>query len=209
MRTRAKLVLAGAGGHGRVVYDTLQKGTRLAIEVRDDDQRLANNPFLDTTVKVPIVLGTEHGMQLHVAIGANDVREKVWRKGQAVGMDLVTIVDPNATVSRFAKLGRGCFVAAGAIVSARASIGEGAIVNHNAVVDHDCQVGAWSHIGPGAVLGGGAVVGDLALVGSLAVVLAGCFVGEKAVVGAGAVVRHDVPPGCIVVGVPAQRIDRN
>lgn len=43
-----------------------------------------------------------------------------------------------------------------------------------------------------------------ASIGSGATILCGVTIGEKAIVGAGAVVTKDVPPGMIVVGVPAK-----
>ncbi len=42
-----------------------------------------------------------------------------------------------------------------------------------------------------------------ASIGTGAVIMCGVTIGEKAIVGAGAVVTHDVPPGALVVGVPA------
>ena len=45
-----------------------------------------------------------------------------------------------------------------------------------------------------------------ASIGSGAVIMCGVTIGEGALVGAGAVVASDVPPGCIVAGVPAKVI---
>ena len=45
---------------------------------------------------------------------------------------------------------------------------------------------------------------DNAVVGAGATLLPGVDIGTKSVVGAGSVVTHDVPPGCVVMGVPAR-----
>lgn len=47
------------------------------------------------------------------------------------------------------------------------------------------------------------VIEDDVWIGAHAVILPGVTIGHGAVVGAGAVVRHDVPPQSIAVGVPA------
>lgn len=45
-----------------------------------------------------------------------------------------------------------------------------------------------------------------ASIGSNATILAGITIGENALVGAGSVVTKDVPPNCVVAGVPAKII---
>ncbi len=43
-------------------------------------------------------------------------------------------------------------------------------------------------------------------IGANAVILPGVTIGEQSVVAAGAVVNRDVPPRCVVAGVPARKI---
>ena len=51
-------------------------------------------------------------------------------------------------------------------------------------------------------------VGRRASIGSNATILCGITIGEGAIVGAGAVVTKDVPPHCVVAGVPARVVSR-
>jgi acetyltransferase-like isoleucine patch superfamily enzyme len=50
------------------------------------------------------------------------------------------------------------------------------------------------------------VVKKGASIGSNATILCGITIGENAIVGAGSVVTHDVPPGVVVAGNPAQKL---
>ena len=51
------------------------------------------------------------------------------------------------------------------------------------------------------------IIGDDAYIGAGAILLPGVKIGAGALVGAAALVRHDVPPGVRVAGVPARAID--
>jgi len=201
------LVLIGAGGHARVVFDALRGQRWQTIEVRDDRDRPGSEQFDGLPAispAIPRTIGTN--AQFHVAIGRNDVRREFGERLLGAGAILATVIHARACVSKTATLAGGCFVAANAIVAPAANIEAGVIVNHAATVDHDCKVGAWTHLAPGAVLGGGVSVGSGVLIGAGAILLPGITVGDGAVVGAGAVVTRDVSARAIVAGVPANTL---
>jgi maltose O-acetyltransferase len=50
-------------------------------------------------------------------------------------------------------------------------------------------------------------IGARVFVGANAVILPGVAIGDDAIVGAGSVVRHDVAPGTVVTGNPAEEVD--
>lgn len=68
------------------------------------------------------------------------------------------------------------------------------------VVIRDCD----SHAIDGARDRAPIAIGDHVWLGTGAIVLKGVTIGDGAVVAAGAVVTRDVPPGCVVAGVPAR-----
>lgn len=200
------LILIGAGGHAKVVYDAIV-AARLAtrVSVRDDDRKLDGVNFLGLTVAVPAeVKGLSR--DVHIAIGDNAARAKMAARHLEGGKALVAVVHPAAIVSSHGGVAPGAFVAAGALIAPGAAVAECAIINHCAVVDHDCVIGRYAHVAPNATLGGGTKVGEGALIGAGAVLLPGISVGEWAVVGAGAVVTRSVRDGETVCGVPARRI---
>jgi sugar O-acyltransferase (sialic acid O-acetyltransferase NeuD family) len=203
-----RLVLIGAGGHGKVVLDAWRCAhPRADIEVRDDDRSKEGSDFLGLAVRTPIAGFPTDRTPCHVSVGDNSTRARIARELEEAGCELVAIVHPWAVVASAAVVERGAFVAAGAIVAPGTRIGAGAIVNHLAVVDHDCIVGDWCHIAPGAVLGGAVTLGGGCLIGSGAVVLLGVTIGDEAVIGAGAVVTRDVPARAKLAGVPAKDVD--
>lgn len=55
---------------------------------------------------------------------------------------------------------------------------------------------------------GDVVIGDDVWIGARAIILPGVTIGDGAIIGAGALVRSDVPPFAIAVGVPARVVGK-
>lgn len=203
------LVIVGAGGHGKVVADAVLCSDQIWQSVYATDAQ-ASKCVGDLLSGISMLnigkLATIANVRFHIAVGNNAQREREMRsRGVA---NCVSLVHPHASVSRFAVLHDGCFVAACAIVAPMAQLGLAVIVNHAAVVDHDCFVGDFSHIAPQATLGGDVHIGRHVLVGAGAVILPGRRVADGVTIGAGAVVVDDIDQSGVYAGVPAKRIKR-
>lgn len=203
---QATLVIIGAGGHGRVVADAARAAGWARLVATDADPARCQGELLPT---IPLMLMAEalalSNAAFHIAIGRADARE---REAARLGERrlLATIAHPEASVSPYARLGAGSFIAAQAVVAPGADLGRCCIINHGAVVDHDVAVGDYAHIAPRAVLGGGVRIGQRVLVGAGATVLPGLQVVDGATIGAGAVVCAPLTEPAVVAGVPARRI---
>lgn len=205
------LVIWGAGGHAKVVAETLLtenfKDVCLISGVVVDE----GTPYPEKFYGISVVPSESPEQEIllqpekcaFVAIGDNTTRFERYQRLLAVGIFSPTIVHPDAVVSFSAQIGAGVFVSARAVIQASSSIGEACIINTGAIVEHDCSIGRGSHLAPGSVLGGHVTVGERVLIGLGSRVLPGVRIGDGAVVGAGSVVLHDVPAGQTVVGVPA------
>lgn len=202
-----EIVLIGAGGHGKVVYDALSCcQEKFNVLVIDDDPARIGREFLSVKVCGPLSNWSLPTSKVHVAIGRNEVRERVAKQASSQGGVLYSVIHPAASLSSYAQIGEGVFLASGSIVGPATVVEDGVIVNHGAVVDHDGQLGSFCHIAPHATLGGGVIIGRNVLIGSGAVVLPGIRIGDYAVVGAGAVVTRSVESGHCVKGIPAKEM---
>jgi sugar O-acyltransferase (sialic acid O-acetyltransferase NeuD family) len=206
-----RVVVFGAGGHGKVVADiVLAAGRCEVVGFLDDRPGLRGSAVLGLPVLGDAAWLEQEAARGPIAValgvGANLARRAVAERCERRGAALLVAVHPRATVASSARLAPGAVVMAGAVVNPDAAIGRGAIVNSSAVVEHDVVVGDWAHLSPGAATGGAARIGALAFLGLGAVVLPGVSVGDRAVVGAGAIVLRDVPEGVTVVGVPARPV---
>ena len=159
----SRLIIVGAGGHGRSVAEAVAASRKFEVVGFLDDAF----PETESIWEIP-VLGKmadwerfkEHADCWFVAIGNNTVRSAILRRFAEVGLPLALFVHPRAIVSPNAIIGVGSAVMAGAIVGTEAVLGTGVIVNCGAVVDHHCRVGDFGHLGVGAVMAGGSVLGE-------------------------------------------------
>ena len=160
-----RVIVIGAGGHGRSVAEAILLLGRDELVGFVDDGADANAkvwtyPILGRTNSLHTLRALADTVV--VAIGNNAVREKLHARVRDAGFELLNVIHPAAFVSPTATLGAGCAVMAGAVVGTEAQLGEGVIVNCGATVDHHCRVRAFGHLGVNACMAGGSVLGHRA-----------------------------------------------
>jgi len=209
------LLLIGAGGHARVVADTLAAQRAAHPNVPPVVGYLDANPDLwGRTVDGLPVLGSDADLtpwppdrfRLVIAVGsvrAGGLRARLYDRFAALGYAFQTVQHPTAWVSPRAVVAPGAQLFAGVVVQTGAHIGANAILNTRVAVDHDCRIGQHVHLAPGVVLSGNVTVREGAHLGTGSTVIQGVEIGAGATVGAGSVVIGPVPAGATVYGVPA------
>lgn len=210
-----RIVVAGCGGHARVVLDVIEKQKRYWVA-----------GFLDESISAGAllyglqVLGDENDLKRHViereiqggivAIGDNWTRSLVAAKIEKAipGLVFVAAVHPSAQIGGDVSIGRGTVIMAGAVVNPGCRIGDFCIVNTNASLDHDSVMEDFSSLGPGVTTGGNVRIGTFSSVAIGATIVHGRTIGEHSVIGAGATVVRDIPASVVAYGVPARMIRR-
>jgi len=203
------VVVAGAGGHGRVVAASLIAAGREVLGFADPDSDSRSVMGIPVLGDDPAVRSRHPAGEIEIAIGIGSVasmgaRVEVGRTWVEHGYGLATVVDPSAIVADGVKLGSGCQVLPGAIVQIGCRVGSGAIVNTGSQLDHDGILGDWVHLAPGALCSGNVRIGARSHIGTGAVVIENRVIAEGVMVAAGAVVVDDIPAGIRVAGVPAR-----
>jgi sugar O-acyltransferase (sialic acid O-acetyltransferase NeuD family) len=163
---KPRLLIVGAGGHGRSVAEAVLMADQFNLLGFLDDGAFARAEAVwDLPVLGPAAAFenyANHAAHAVVAIGNNVLRKKLFAELQSAGFALASVIHPKAIVSPRAQLGAGVAVMAGAIVGTEAKLGQGAIVNCGAVVDHHAQVHEFGHLGVNACMAGGSELGALA-----------------------------------------------
>ena len=127
-------------------------------------------------------------------------------------------VGPEASVGPFASLRVGTKLAKGAklgtfVESKNLELGEGSKANHLSYLG-DARIGTGVNVGAGTITCNWdgqekhmTIIDDDAYISSDTMLVAPVHIGERGATGAGSVVRDDVPPDGLAVGVPARVIE--
>lgn len=203
-----RLVIIGAGGHGREALDIVDaiNAVRPTYEFLGflDDGRHAGEKAAphDATILGGIDMIGRLDAAFVPAIGATAVRRRIVEK--LTGFEAADLIHPLASIGSHVSHGPGLVVAAGARLTHGIDVGRHVHVNVNASVSHDCKIGDFVTITPGAHLSGAVTLGNGVWMGLGSSAIQGVTVGDEVTVGAGAAVVDDLPAGCTAVGVPAR-----
>lgn len=153
-----KLLILGAGGHGKVVRE-------VALSLKKDNIVLYDDiSFLDD--HAPEAIGTIDKLAEFVGeydevlcgIGNNAVRKRLLEQAEQAGFTIPVLIHPTAYVSPSAFIEAGTVVEPKAIVNANSVVKKGCIISVGAIVDHDAVVGAYSHVNAGAICKAGSII---------------------------------------------------
>lgn len=194
-----KLAVIGASGHGKVIADIALRLGYENIVFFDDNAAIKECAGFPVVGKINDAIVIE--CDKIVAIGNSKIRERIQSK-----IKTVTLIHPDAIISRRVKIGEGTVVMAGAVVNSDAVIGNGCIINTGASVDHDCVIGDYTHISVGAHIAGTVIVGNNTWVGAGSIVSNNVNICNNCFIGAGAVVVKDIKEEGTYVGVPVRKI---
>jgi bifunctional UDP-N-acetylglucosamine pyrophosphorylase/glucosamine-1-phosphate N-acetyltransferase len=176
---------------------------------------LANDVVLEPNVilrgRTTVGQGTRIGAGSQIvdtAIGRNCI---VWASVlESSEVEDEVLIGPFAHLRPGSSIGRGAEL--GNYAEVKKSRLEAGVRQHHFSYLGDAHVGRNVNIGAGTVTANydgsrklPTTIGDGAFIGVDTMLVAPVTIGEGAKTGAGAVVTHDVPPGEVVVGVPARR----
>lgn len=208
-----RVVIIGAGGHGREVRDWF---LHWAAEQRsqwefvgflaDPKPDMAKLGRLGADYLGPVSgLADMPNVRYYVGIGDTGHRERIANMVDGVGATAgPPIVHPSAIIGSDVEFGDGTVVCPGVVVTTNVRVGRHAHLNFTATVAHDAIIEDFVTVGPGATISGNVTLSRGVYIGTNSAVKERLHVGAHSIVGAGAAVVEDIPPGVVAVGVPAR-----
>jgi len=198
-----RLIIIGAGGHGKVIADIATKIGYSKIGFADDNAtgECMGFPIMAKVSQLDSL--NDGNTDFVIGVGNNAVRKSIAEK---YNVNWVALVHPSAQIALNVTLGKGTVVMAGAVVNPCATIGEHCIINTGAIAEHDNIIENYVHLSPKVALGGTVHIGELTHVGIGATVINNIRICGNCRIGAGAVVIRNIEHSGTYVGVPAKEI---
>lgn len=155
-----KLLIVGAGGHGRCCLD-IARNMNIYDEICFLDDSYVNEVIDDCEI-----IGTIDEMSsyypeyvdIFIAIGNNQLRKKLSLQAKEIGYQLVSLISPFSYVSSYANINEGTVIFPHAVIEANVYVGKGCIIssnttlNHDSVIKDDCLIYSNSVIRPNVVI---------------------------------------------------------
>lgn len=147
-----KLLIFGAGGHGRVVREIAESmGIYEKIDFLDD-----NNPVAIGTIAEMEKFKNDYD-DAFCAIGNNETRKTVFEEAEC-HFHFPILIHFAAYISPSAQIEAGVVIEPRAIVNTGSIVHKGSIISVGAIIDHDCVIREFVHVNAGAVIEAGSKV---------------------------------------------------
>ena len=197
-----RLVIIGAGGHGKVIADNALKNGYTEICFADDraSGTCMGLPIIGTSADLDAL--DDGRTEFLIGIGSNQVRKRI---AERAALPWATLIHPSAQIAADVTLGPGTVVMAGAVINASAKVGAHCIINTGAIVEHDNVLGDYVHLSPRTTLSGTVAVGECAWLGTGTSVINNVEICSNATVGAGSIVIRSIRREGTYYGIIADR----
>jgi sugar O-acyltransferase (sialic acid O-acetyltransferase NeuD family) len=204
----SKLLILGAGGHGKVVAEIAKlMGLWDKIAFLDDNDEIKEVCGMQVIGRISDLGQFRHEYDnVFVAIGNNRLRIELINKALNEGFNVPILVHPFTSISKESSIGIGTVIMAGVVINPHVAIGKGCIINTSSSIDHDCIIEDGVHISPGAHIGGTVRIGSKTWICIGASIANNITIGSDSIIAAGAAVVKDIESNVLAGGVPARVI---
>ena len=147
-----KILIIGAGGHGKVVKEVAEACGYKKVDFLDDNSSDAIGKIQELNLYL-----NEYENAI-VGIGNNLFRNEMLDRLKKAGYQIPVLIHPTAYVSPSAIVSEGTVIEPLAIVNANSQVCKGCIISVGAIVDHNVVLEECVHVNAGAIVKAGARV---------------------------------------------------
>jgi len=206
------LIIIGARGFGRVVYD-------LAIAMPRYQKEFDIKGFLDDKADAlveydnypPIISSVEaYDIQpddvFVCALGDVHYKKHYSEIILNKGGHFINVIHPSAHIGTNVQIGIGCIIAGNVWIDSDTKIDDFVTIQGGALLGHDSRVGKWSMIDSMCFLGGFVCLEELVTMHTHSTVVPHLTIHSNATINVASAVIRDVKPNTTVMGNPAREM---
>ncbi|AQP53097.1 hypothetical protein CBF34_02715 [Vagococcus penaei] len=189
-----RLIIIGAGGHGKVCANIAFDMKKWdSIEFIDD-----NYSVLKKCLEFKIIGSMEDLPMLpddydyFVAIGNNEVRKKIIVELEKMHKKIATLIHPTATIGLNVLIKEGTSIHQNVTINVDSTIGKGCIINTATIVEHENTINDFVHLSPNVALGGQVSIGSQTWIGIGSTIINNVSIGNDIIVGAASLVLQNI-----------------
>lgn len=206
------LILIGAGGFGREIYDlsvqTKEHGVEYKVKGFLDDNLRAldkfdNYPPVISSIKDYMV---EENDVFICAIGDISLKKKKVNLILEKGGVFLNLIHPTSIINSNVKLGKGIIILSYTNISNDCQIGSFTTIQPHCILGHDVKVGEYCHMNSFSFMGGESSLEEEVLLNTRSTLLPKVKVCRGAKVGAASLVIRNVKKDITVFGSPAKQL---
>ena len=205
------LIIIGAGGMGRTMYDMARESNGYGIEYDIRGFIDDNTSALDSFENYPPLIAPIQGYQpkdneiFICSIGGN-ARKKCMEEIISKGGQFLTMIHSTARIGTNVQIGEGSIVGAYTTIGADVKVVKYNLIQSYTVIGHDSVIGNWNRIDTHVTLVGGTIVQDGTDIHTSAMINHNVTVESHSRVAACSFVIRRVKEGTTVMGNPAKRL---
>ena len=206
-----KLIIIGAGGMGRTMYDLAKESIGFAKDFEIKGFLDDNLNALDTFEYYPPVIGTikdyipQNNEVFVCSIGGHS-RQACIEKMLEKGAEFIPLIHKTARIGTNVRMGKGTLVGTYTTIAADAELGDYNFIQSLTIIGHDCKIGSWNRIDSQVMMVGATTIGDNNMIHTGAMINHNVHIGDNCTIGAASFVTMDVESGSTLFSAPARRL---
>lgn len=164
---KKRLLIVGAGGHGRCCLDIAREQACYDEICFLDDAyvgQMVNDAYVIDDI-AHLEKYIDESTTVFAAIGNNAVRKCLMEKVERCGGTITSLISKSSHISAYANIAKGSVIFPGTVIEANAVLGKGSIVAANAIINHDAVVEDYCLINSGSIVRPNTRVGTLSKIG--------------------------------------------
>ena len=216
MSRKKKLVIVGAGEHGRMMHNFFSMHSDFNIVAFAEEKKyrktgvLLGLPVVNFEDLKELYCPSENLLFIAISyVNLNKERTRIYFKAKGMGYRFATFVDPSSVIDRTATIGENVAIFENSSVQYGAKIGNNTVIQAGVCIAHSTEIKGNVWIAPNVAVAGFVKIGENSFLGINSTVINSVSIAENVIIGAGTVVTKSIYEVGVYAGNPFKCINKD